>query len=569
MRRYGGSSLDRLNELRLSGDLPTQLAAASKNIKTAISRINYAWNLQNSPIFRLPNHLVLRIFEHLQGLAYETPSRTHPRWWDWLKVTSVCRQWWRISVNGSSLWENVRIHYKMPVSFLELILDRARGRRLSVQFRSRDYFHSRLRREGYLWAIRPIAASIKDFTAQIRIPVADWGKSHLLELFAIPGPNLESLDLSYDAFYNPPSWSSGPKYLPDISGSDARGRAVLKLIYLVPTAQLKRLTLRHTRGWPASRFGNLTHLTLFGYADGTALAKAVPANPALQKLKLESIKHKRYTHHPGRLVKLDGQTLELARCEPGVLSMFTLSPTCSLVITKTVDQNAIAYTGEVMGLQWLPNDISTVRCLHEIEEVRFSVTRVPGRKGWTAAEQKTIGYSASHFTPGSDPEPSVTFILTYHYDASAPLYEVPFHPKNLLPHPTSWGRVTRASFDGFYGQFGIRDNSVLEPLPNLRSLTLRRCDSGYLVRFITPDQLQGLETLRIEEELSGARFGDTLRNVFQLRRGSAGLWLKDLEIVTSGDPSSFSMTGEQMTKLKECVYRVQVTRAPGYRSVQR
>ena len=510
----------------LSVDLPGQLAAASKNIKIAISRINYGWNLQNAPIFGLPEHLILRVFEHLQGLAYENPSKTHSKWWTWLNVASVCRTWWKISMEGSSLWEDVHIVYKMPVSFLGLIMDRAGGRQLTVHFQSSDYLHSVIRREGYLRTIQSIADRIKSFT--IHITPSGWyrgfGRGYLSELLAIPYPNLESFDLSQGPFYPLSSWGSqDPGYRPDLS--EVKDTGILDLFASIPTGQLSHLTLRHTKGWPPARFGNLTNLTLFGYADGIALAGAVPANPALRKLKLESIKHKeRYSYDPGRLVALDGQTLELDRCERGVLSMFTLSSTCSLVITKTMDQNTIAYEGDVPELLWLPDDISEVRCLHELEELHFSVTRIPRKGSWVAAEQKTVGYSTSNPTSGSGPAPSVTFALTYHYGTWAPLYdsEVPFQSKYLLPHPTPWGPVTRASFDGFYGNFKIHDNTTLKTLQNLRSLLLRRCDSGHLVHSITPDEFRGLESLRFEDELSGVDFGGTLSDAFKLRHVPAG-----------------------------------------------
>jgi len=468
-------------------------------------------------------------------------------------------------MEGSSLWENVYTFYKMPVSFLGLILDRAGGRQLEVHFRSCDYLHSVKRREGYFKTIQPIADRIKSFT--VHVTASEWGKAYLCDLFSIPYPNLESLDLSHDAF-NPPSprrYRGQRLYQPDTG--DAKETVILQLITSTPAGQLKNLTLRHMKGWPPTNFGNLTNLTLFGYADGTALAEAVPANPALQKLKLESIKYKeRYSYDLKRLVKLDGQTLELARCEPGALNMFTLSSTCSLVITRTMDKYTIAYEGEVPDLRWLPEDVSAIRCLHELEEVHFSVTKTPRKKGWIAAEQKTVGYSTPNLTSGRGAEPSVTFVQTYYSDARAPLYEIPFKPKYLLPHTVPWGQVTRASLSGFHEQFSIRDNVVFKTLSNLRSLTLRCCDSGHLVRFITPDELRGLESLRLEDELSGADFGDVLSKVFELRYVSAGLRLKDLKLVTSGGPGS-TITAEQVEELKEWIYCIDVIKAPGYRSV--
>ena len=456
----------------------------------------------------------------------------------------------------------------MPVSFLSLVLGRAGERQLAVHFQSSDYLHSVVRPEGYLRTIRPIANRIKSFTIHTAVSVCyrGSGMGHISKLLAIPYPNLKSLDLSRDAF-NPSPGRGGrdPGYPSDIG--DTKDTGILELFTSTLTGRLNRLTLRHMKGWPPTRFGSLTNLTLFGYADGTALAEAVPANPALRKLKLESIKSRdRYSYDPERLVALDGQALELVRCERGVLSMFTLSSTCSLVITKTMDQNTIAYEGEVPELLWLPEDVSSVQCLHELGEVHFSVAKIPRKGGWIAAEQKTVGYSTSNLTSGSGPKPSVTFILTYHYDTWTPLYGVPFQTKYLLPHPISWGRVTRASFDGFYGHFRIHGNVILETLSNLRSLLLRRCDSGHLVRFIVPDELGGLESLQFEDELSGADFGGTLSEVFELRHISTGLRLDDLKIVTPGDSSS-TVTPEQMGELKECVHHVEATKAPGYRSI--
>ena len=452
----------------------------------------------------------------------------------------------------------------MPVSFLGLILDRAAGKQLAVHFRSSDYLHSKIRREGYLRTIQPIADRIKSLTIHVTISEWHWRIEHIPKLFAVPYPNLESLDLSYNAFRIPRHHRQS-LYCPDIG--DVNGPGVLELINLIPTGQLKHLTLRHMKRWPPTYFGSLTSLTLSGYADGTTLAAAVPAIPALQKLKLESIKNReRYSCDPERLVKLDGQTLELARCNPNLLNMFALSSTCSLVVTQAMSQHAIAHGKGFQELWWLPDNLPAIRCLDGLEEVHFSITKRPGRKGWIASEQKTVCYSTS----GSVPKPSATFILTYHFDARTPLHKIPFGPKLLLPYPTPWGWVTRASFDGFHDQFRIRSNAVLKTLPNLRSLTLRRCDSGDLIRSITPDELRGLESLCFEGELSGENFGDILSRMFELRHALPGLQLedKDLKIViaVSGDPSSM-ISAEQMGRLKEYVHSVEATKVPGYSSV--
>ena len=339
---------------------------------------------------------------------------------------------------------------------------------------------------------------------------------------------------------------------------------MLQLITLIPTDKLKHLTLRHMKGWPPTRFGNLTSLTLFGYADGATLAEAVPANPALRNIKLESVRYKnRYSYDPKRLVSLDGQTLELVHCEPGVLSMFTLSSTCSLIITRAIDQCPLAYEKEVPGAWLFPEDISAIRCLHGLEEVRFSVTKIPRRNGWIAAAQKTVGYSTSKSNFGTGSEPSVTFTLMYYFDART---RIPSRPRYLLPHLIPWTKVTCASFDGFHDQFRIRDDSILKILLNLRFLTFHRCDSNPFVRFMTPTKLQGLESLRLEDELSGADLGDTLPKVFEFRDLSANLRLKELKIVTPGDLGSI-ITVEQMERLRGCVDRIETAKAPGYRSV--
>lgn len=493
---------------------------------------------------------------------------------------SVCRTWRKISIEGSGLWENVHILPQMPDLFLDLVLGRVGGRPLAVHFRACDFRtqdippHQQLHR-GYLAPLSGptvilAAHRIKSFTTQVTDPPWQRETCFLLRLFqTAPYPDLESLDISYNAFYTSASRAPGPPlYRPDITNSPTASI----LMNSIPTVQLKHLTLRHVKGWPPMFFGNLTHLTLFGYADGEALAEAVRENPALRKLRLESIKNKeRYSYHPSRLVNLDGQTLELVRCEPGVLHMFTLSPSCSLVIIRTMDQYAITYEGVVPEFQWFPDDISKIRCLHGLEELCFSVTKVTRRKGWTAAEQKTVGYptSDSTGTTGSELKPLVTLILTYHYDTTTPLYEFSFEPLYLLPRPISWGKVTRASFDGFSGQFKICDNTVHKALPNLRSLTLRRCASDFLVRFLMPGELLELESLRFEDELSMEELGDTLANVLGVRRmqsGPAGLQLGDLKILTAGDPSSV-ITTEQTEKLREFVYSVEVARAPGYRPV--
>ena len=454
----------------------------------------------------------------------------------------------------------------MPVSFLGLVLDRAEGRQLAIHFRSCDYFRSRSRRSGYLAAVQRIADRVKSLTVQVTAPARYWERYRLADLFAIPHQNLESLDLSFNAFCASSSWHNRniPLYLPDIN--DTKETAMLQLITLISADKLKHLTLRHMKGWPTTRFRQLTSLTLFGYADGAVLAEVVPANPVLRNLKLESIKSKRrYSYDPKRLVSLNGQTLELVRCVPDVLNMFTLSSTCSLVVTRIMDQDAIAYGGEVSEVGWLPRDISMIRCLQALEEVHFSVTRISGRKSWIAAEQKTVCYSTSRSTSsfGTGPEPSVTFTLRYHSDVGA---QVPFEPQYLLPHPTSWAKVTRASFNGFYGQFRIRNDIILKILLNLQSLTLRHCDSSYLVRLITPITLRGLESLRFEDELSGVDFGDTLSKVLEFRHLSAGLRLKELKVVALGDLSS-TVTVEQMEKLEECVGRIETAKSPGYRSV--
>jgi hypothetical protein len=462
----------------------------------------------------------------------------------------------------------------MPVFFLGLIFYRAGERPLAVHFQSCDYLRDGTRRDGYLRTIEVIAHRIKNFTVHIAASSSQWHleATHLPRLFATPFPNLESLDLSYNAFYaSSPSTRSQYLYRPVVN-DESGGAVVPHLIASIPTAwQLKHLTLRHMRGWPPALLRNLTYLTLFGYADGVALAEAVSANPALLKLRLESIKYEeRYSYDPDRLVNLDGQTLELARCERGVLSMFTLSSTCSLVITRTMDQRTTTHAWGVWPtIRWLPEDISKIRCLHELEGLHFSVNKVPGRGGWVTAEQKTVGYPIPNPASGSGHDPSVTFVLTYHYDAKTPLHEVSLVSRYLLPSPTPWGKVTCASFDGFCDQFKICNNVVLKTLPNLRSLTLRRCASDSLVHFIAPNELQGLESLRFEDGLSEAELGDTLAGVLEIRHiqsASAGLRLRDLEVVTSGEPSSI-ITVEQRERLEECVCRVEITRAPGYRHV--
>ena len=463
-------------------------------------------------------------------------------------------------MEGSSLWENVHIVHKMPVSFLGLALNRAGGRGSAVHLQSRNYLRSGVRRPGYFTTIQSVADRIKNLTFHLTASHPSSESNYLPELFAIPYPNLKSLDLSYNAFYSSVEWGNEDIYRPRV---DVEGGAImLRLIGLIPTGQLSHLTLRHMRGWPPTRFGNLTDLTLFGYADGNALAEAVPANPALQKLKLESIKRAhRYSYDPERLVVLDGQTLELARCTPSVLSMFALSSTCSLIITKTAKPRLLSNKREFPKL-WLPEDISAIRCLHGLEEVHFSITKIPGKKGWIATEQKTVGYSTSKSTLGTGPESSVTFTLTYYSDGRA---QVPFESHYLLPHPTPWVNVIRASFDGFHDQFRIRGD-ILTILLNLQSLTLRRCDSGYLVRLVTPIRLRGLESLQFEDELSGADFGDILSEVFEFRHLSTGLRLKELKIVTP-DGLSSKITTEQMGRLKKCVGCIEITKAPGYRSV--
>jgi len=318
------------------------------------------------------------------------------------------------------------------------------------------------------------------------------------------------------------------------------------------------------KGWPPTCCGNLTGLTLFGYADGATLAEAVPANPALKNIKLESVRYKdRYSYDPERLVSLDGQALELVHCEPGVLNMFTLSSTCSLIITRAIDQCPLAYEEGFPDTGLLPEDISAIRCLHGLEEIHFSVTKIPRRNGWTAAAQKTVGYSMSKSNFGTGSEPSVIFTLMYYFNARA---RVPSGPRYLLPHLIPWTKVTRASFDGFHNRFRIRDDSILKILLNLRSLTFRRCESKPLIRLITPTKLRGLESLRFEDELSGADLGDTLPKVFEFRHLSANLRLKELKIVAPGDLSSI-ITVEQMERLKECVDRIETTKAQGYRSV--
>ena len=343
-------------------------------------------------------------------------------------------------------------------------------------------------------------------------------------------------------------------------------------MHSIPTAQLKHLTLRYIyiiKGWLPTGFGNLTHLTLFGYADFHGLAEAVRGNPALQTLRLESIKYgERYSYHPRWHVNLDGQTLELVRCGLEVLGMFTLSSRCSLLISRTTDQSAVKYEWGVPWYQWLPKEISTIQCLHEIEELRFSVTKMTMGRGWIAAEQKTVGYPALDSTSESELKPLATFILTYHYSATAPPQEISFEPLDLLPHPIPWGKVTRASFDSFNDQFKICDDAVFKSLPNLRSLELRRCASETLVQFLTPDELPALERLRFEDESSTVELGAALTNALGIRhiQSKPRLRLGSLKIVTSGDPSSI-FTTEQTERLKELVHNFEVTRTPGYRPV--
>ena len=451
----------------------------------------------------------------------------------------------------------------MPVSFLGLVLDRAGGRQLAVHFWSCDYIRSWKHRDGNLKAIQPVADRTKSLTVHITGPNSYWERIYLLDLFAIPHQNLETLDFSFNAFYasSPRSYQAplASLYRPDVS--DAKETIIAQLFTLIPVGQLKHLTLRQMKGWPPTRFGNLTDLTLFGYADGTALAEAVPANPALRKLKLESIKdEERYSWDSSRLVHLDGQTLELVRCDSAVLGMFSLSSTCSLVITTTMTRT-INWRGELLGRKWLPRDISTLRCLHELEEVHSSITKIPRRRGWFAVEQKTVGHSTSKSTPGTRSEPSLVFTLKYFYKREA--YAVRLLPQCLLPNPIPWARVTHVSLDGFHDQSGIDGNATLRTLSNARSLLLRRCGRG-IVPLITPRELRSLESLRFEDDLSGTDLGGALLTALESRHLSSGLRLKDLIIVKSGGLST--ITVEQIAKLKELVDHIEVT-TPGYRSV--
>ena len=520
----------------------------------------------------------------------------------------------------------------MPVLFLGLVLDRAGERQLAIHFRSCDYIRSGKRRSGHLDAIRPVVNQIKSLTIHIMASSYRLERDHLPDLFVVPHQNLKSLDLSFNAFHASSS-RRNRQYQPDIG--DTKETVIPQLIALIPTHQLKHLTLRHMKGWPATRFGNLTSLTLFGFVDGRALAEAVPANPSLRKLKLESVWWKRHSYDPKRLVDLDGQTLELASCESGVLDMFALSSTCALIITRTmeVQENALAFRGLYPSLDLLPNDISAVQCLRDVEEVHFSVTKTPGRKGWITVEQRTVGYPKLKSSPGAELKPSLIFVLTYHYHTEESFSGAPFTSQYLLPHPSPWIEITRASFDDFRGDFRICDDGILNTLPSLRSIALRRCNSRCLVRLITPSRLRGLESLWFVDELSGAgsgddeaseisfedegmdpedeemdpegkemnpededldpdyeddgmdldseegssegspkdelfveEFGNALTKMVKLRHQSAGLRLKELKIVTSGDPGS-TITVEQMGKLKECVDRVEIAKAPGYRCV--
>ena len=380
---------------------------------------------------------------------------------------------------------------------------------MAVHFWSCDYLRSRKHRDDNLKAIQSVADRIKSLTVHITGPTHHWERIYLLDLFANPYQNLETLDFSFNAFYasSPPNYQNHESlYRPDVS--DAKETVIPQLFTSIPVDQLKHLTLRQMKGWPSTRFGNLTDLTLFGYADGTALAEVVPANPALRKLKLESIKSReRYSWDSNRPVNLDGQTLELVRCEPRVLSMFSLSSTCSLVITTNMNRSIICQK-EFPRRRWLPQNISTIRCLHELEEVHSSVTKIPGSGGWMAVEQKTVGYPTPRSTSGTRPKPSLVFTLMYYFYTGKP-YAVRIQPQYLLPSLIPWARVTHVSLDGFHDQLRIDNNAILKALQNTRSLLLRRCDSS-LLPLITPAELRTLESLRFEDDLSGTDLGTCL-----------------------------------------------------------
>ena len=179
---------------------------------------------------------------------------------------------------------------------------------MAIRFRSCNYIHSGKRRSGYLNVIHPIVNQIKNFTVDI------MSSSYRLERNHLPEPpilhqNLKYLDLSFNTFHASSS-RRNRQYQPDIS--DTKEIVIPQLITLIHTHELKHLTFRHTKGLPATGFGNLRNLTIFGLVDGRALAEAVPANPSLRKLKLESVWWKRYSYDPQLLVSLAGQTLELA-----------------------------------------------------------------------------------------------------------------------------------------------------------------------------------------------------------------------------------------------------------------
>lgn len=437
---------------------------------------------------------------------------------------------------------------------------------LAIHLLSCDVPRDSTRCDGYLRVIEDIAANrIRSLAIHVT-PSAGWRWKTIFlpRILAITYPILKSLDLSYDAFYASSLHTRGqnkPLYRPDIREDCPYPSSVPMhlLIAPIPWDQLNQLTFRHMKGWSPTPLRNLTHLTLFGYADGTALAEVVLANPALQKLRLESIKdQEKYSYDPNRLVSLKDQALELVRCDPDVLSMFSLSPMSSLAITRTMNQGAIqVYEEGIPVFSWLPRDVSEIRCLELLEELQLSIIKVPGRRGWIAAEQKTVGYSASIFTSGSKVRPSVIFTLTYHYDTSMLSYKVPFEPAYLLPQPILWDRVTHASLDGFDDKFNIRDNTILGRLQNLRSLTLRHCASDSLVRFITPGELQVLEILRLDDKSFGAEAASTLFEALRTRRTQSKSPVLQLKVFMSGHPNSV-ITMEQIEKLKECIDHVEV-----------
>ncbi|EIW61794.1 uncharacterized protein TRAVEDRAFT_44614 [Trametes versicolor FP-101664 SS1] len=97
----------------------------------------------HAPIARLPPEILSEVFliqaavlrrDALHGFFHDEDDVLHQSLYKWIKVSHVCRHWREIALNCANLWTWVAYDQRIPISYPEMLLERARELPLTVTF---------------------------------------------------------------------------------------------------------------------------------------------------------------------------------------------------------------------------------------------------------------------------------------------------------------------------------------------------------------------------------------------------------------------------------------------------